>query len=237
MNIDSYMVHSYINFIFNSNKRDPVQLEEKDRRFNFGDWQPDPLGLARSHITAELPGELPYFFDYIMRRSADQDMAASIMKNATRANVVIANQTSVDMLTNAIANGDLGFLWEALPDLKLSAELHGAGSAFATAYSELVRREAKRLLTEGKVVANLRKYESRLTRDELHVIFEFCIGGMPQTPNKFSRMLKHHNIELKRVRIDDILRTGIEIEWIVSQQWLKEHETELNQTAKLKIIK
>jgi hypothetical protein len=38
-----------------------------------------------------------------------------------------------------------------------------------------------------------------LSRDELYVIMNWCVGDMPEHPNKFTSLLKHHKMELESV--------------------------------------
>lgn len=226
MNTDTYEVPSYVNFIFASNKRDPVQLDAKDRRFNFGDFQEDPLPLSPDEIRA-IHLELPFFFDYLMSHKADVDYAAKIIRNKTRDDVVNANLTSVDLVARALLLGDLAYLWESMPDMKLVAELHGAGTAYAASFASILERETVALMKEGKSAGGITKYASRLTREELGVIFTYCVGTAPDSPNKFTRMLKHHEIETRRLRIGNKVQFGIEVEWRVADEWVGEHREQL----------
>ena len=228
MNVDPYLAESFCNFIFSTNKLDPVVMDDADRRFNFGDFQKTALKVTTEEIELQLPEELPLFFNYLMTRKADRALAATILKNDARESVIKANQTSIDMLVEAIGKGDLEFLWESMPDITLQAELHGAHSVYAVAYAKILAQEGKELVRAGKNVGHdTRKYESRLTRDQLQVIFEFCIGGMPVSPNKFSRMLKHHGIETSRLRVADRSVHGMHVTWTVSTKWCEDHKDEL----------
>lgn len=38
-----------------------------------------------------------------------------------------------------------------------------------------------------------------LSRDELYIILQWCVGGIPESPNKFATMLRHHGLVLKPV--------------------------------------
>jgi hypothetical protein len=52
-----------------------------------------------------------------------------------------------------------------------------------------------------------------IARDELRALFEWTVGDMPKTPNKFTSRLKHHRIHMKRVRIGAEVVQGISVEW------------------------
>ena len=233
MNTDTYNVPSYVNFIFNSNKKDMVQLDSKDRRFNFGEYQPEPLPLI-PNMLEKIESELEDFYHYLMGRKADPDYAATIIKNAARDEVVEANMNSIDQITKALVVGDLAYLWESMPDMNLVAELHGANSAYAMSYGVMMKREFDLLRTQGKEAAGIVTYESRLSRDELGVILHYCVGKMPEGPNKMTRLLKHHDIELKRMRRADTVIYGIEVRWQVAKAWLDEHKIE---EPKVRLVK
>ena len=69
--------------------------------------------------------------------------------------------------------------------------------------------------------------ESRLSRDELLVVFEHCVGNMPKTPNKFTSLLKHRNIKTERVWINGTAQYGLKVEWKAPRSWLDEVMAEI----------
>lgn len=233
MNTDTYNVPSYVNFIFNSNKKDMVQLDSKDRRFNFGDYQPTPLPMI-PNMLEKIDSELEDFYHYLMGRKADPDYAATIIKNAARDEVIEANMNSVDQVAKALITGDFAYLWESMPDMSLVAEIHGVNSAYAMSFGTMMKRELNMLRTQGKEAAGIVQLDSRLTRDELGVILQYCVGKMPEGPNKLTRLLKHHEIELKRMRIGDNVVAGFEVRWKVATEWLNEHKIE---EPKVRLVK
>ena len=42
-----------------------------------------------------------------------------------------------------------------------------------------------------------------IARDELRIIYERTVGKTPESPNKFTALLKHHRIHTKKVRVHD----------------------------------
>ena len=52
-----------------------------------------------------------------------------------------------------------------------------------------------------------------VSRDELHAIFEWTVGDMPKSPNKFTSRLKHHRIHTLRLRVEGVVCHAIRIEW------------------------
>ena len=83
--------------------------------------------------------------------------------------------------------------------------------------------------------------ESRLSRDELLVVFEHCVGNMPKTPNKFTSLLKHRGIKLERMRVQSAVTYGLRVEWKAPRSWLDEVMAEIEaakpRTSRAKIIK
>ena len=58
----------------------------------------------------------------------------------------------------------------------------------AQAYAQLIRRISW-------------ESESDLTRDELELIFKQCVGKIPDGKQKFTSFLRHHGINLTRLRL------------------------------------
>ena len=68
---------------------------------------------------------------------------------------------------------------------------------------------------------------TKLSRDELLDIFEWCVGGMPQSPNKFTSLLKHHRIHMSNVWIGGRTVRGIDVSWVSDPQWLAGVQNEI----------
>ena len=52
-----------------------------------------------------------------------------------------------------------------------------------------------------------------IAREELRTMFDFTVGGMPTSPNKFSSLLKHHRIHMEVVWIDNKSVRGMKVFW------------------------
>lgn len=261
MRQQGYNAPNYTNFIFSSNKHDPVLIEENDRRYNFGTFQTEKLKITRSEVFESIPAELEAFVSYLMTRAIDVDRACTVFNNPTRQKVIESSRTSLDELGIALLNGDIELLWNNMPDLNLISELHGASthSSFATAYHTLVKRELMLLHSQGEsestkppvrktsstvpegLVTKAKAYvskptkipkdhvavSSKLTRDELHMIFEYCIGNMPTTPNKFTILLRHRKIDIVPIKVNSITTRGMHITWHMNKDLLDMLVTQL----------
>lgn len=244
----SYEGPNYTCFIFSSNHTDPVKVEQNDRRFNFGQYQTEKLVITNDEIYIKIPKELQDFCSYLMTRKADVELAASIMDHQTRDNVIAASKTSLDEIGDVLKKGNLESLWNSMPDLNLLAELHGANNAVASAFANLVSREiyltfrersTYRMINNRKVhvPAGMAVCHSKLTRDELSVIFEYCVGNMPNTPNKFTSLLRHRGIVIEAIRTADNTARGIHVEWMIDERRLKEiHDQLEKKRTGLKVV-
>lgn len=202
MRVDTYGVPSYINFIFSSNKPQPVKLQRADRRFNVGNYQPERLVITVKEVKAVIPSEVESFCDYMLNRPACIDKAAAIMHNEARAVMQALSLTSIDEFADNVMNGDLKKLWEYMPDERLLLE-HGLMNPATSAYVHLIKRFT------GELTSNI-------TRDELAMMFTHTIGKVPEGANKFTTYLRHHGINTKKVWNGCLSTYGITITWNVT---------------------
>lgn len=231
-----YNAENYANFILSSNKDDPIDISHNDRRHNVGEFQGKRLIMTDDDINVKMVAELPLFFSYIMNYKADLDRARKIIQTNTRKDVIAANRNSIDMLADALHDGDISPFVDALPDLKMIVEMAGTDSTVAIAYHSIVMRELTGLLNGHKTKLG-RGFEGKLTRDELWVIFEYTVGRIPRTPTKFSRMLAHKHLKIKPMRQGNNITRGIDVNWTASQQWCDEHRSLLPAQQPLKRVK
>lgn len=203
MRTDSYEVPNFSALIFSSNKKRPVAIPPGDRRFNIGVFQPKRLAIT-SDETELIADELEHFARFLSDYKADFNRARSILQTEDRKAIQDLSVTSVDRLAQALMRGNFGMLLEAMPDERLMQEA-GVVDVPAIAFAQMVRRMATESL-------------SRITRDELRVIFQHCIGKVPEGAHKFSAFLRHHGIALKRIRFCNQLDYGLEVEWVMTAE-------------------
>lgn len=238
----NYDADNFCNFVMNSNVRaQAVDITDNDRRYNICEYQETKLVITNKEI-ATIPKELPAFFTYLMTREANLENARKIIKTKARQDTIESSRNSVDMLADAILAGDLSPFVETLPDVKLLINMGGTDNNEALAYDVIIRRELQGLIdakpykptASAKEISNLlssqtyipgqKVYESRLSRAELFVIFNYCIGNMPDSPNKFTRMLKYKRLETKRMQSHDgEITYGIKVTWVATPEWCAEN--------------
>lgn len=230
-----YDAENYCNFIMGSNKRDAVDIDNGDRRYNIGIYQEKRLAMTQREVEQLIPQEIPAFFAYLMTYKASIEKARTIIETESRRDVILANRNSVDMLADALLEGDMSPFVEALPDMHHIASVSGNDSAKAVAYHTIVTRELQLLVASKPKEDGMCRVESRLSRDELFILFDYCIGGMPNSPAKFTRLLKHKSIETKRLRAPNGENVyGLRVEWSASNAWCEEYRPEKQKLKRVK---
>lgn len=218
MRTDSYERKSYANFIFSSNKKQPVRLPTGDRRFNVGVYQPDKLVITTKQVEDGLPKEIEAFASYLLNRTADIDLAAHVLHTADRANIQALNTTAVDEFAESILSGNLYKLWEYMPDERAMND-HGITDPAAAAYANMMRRF-------------MYEPESNISRDQLVLLFKHAIGEIPSMngANKFTSFLRHHGVNTKKIWCDGVATMGIQVRWKTTE--LEKAELEKSNTKK-----
>ncbi|GIV03813.1 MAG: hypothetical protein KatS3mg015_2643 [Fimbriimonadales bacterium] len=211
----AYMAPNYANMIFASNKATSVEIAPDDRRFNVGPYQTQPIQLTATEIDVDIPSELEAFYAYLKQYKADPDRARKPLVNAARATLIDIGRTAIDSVADAILTGNLEFLWE---------HLSTADKAKGMNALQMMRYQPFRDL----VVDLINTLDTKLTRDDLYAIFEWCIGNMPQSPHKFTALLKHHRIHLTQIWKNNRNVRGISIPgWQVDPNWLAQARAEI----------
>lgn len=195
-------VRNYSNWIFSSNMPDPVAINKTDRRTNVGRFQCEKLGMTQAEIDA-IEGELQAFYHYLMAFKVDIDAVRTPLETEDRDTMISISESSADTVGSALLEGDFDFLLDQLPTTK-AHERNAMESNKVADYKEvLINLHAR---------TNLQTGACNVGREELRTIFEFCVGGMPNSPNKFTSLLKHHRIHMGKVWVDGAIR-GIAVTW------------------------
>ncbi len=132
---------------------------------------------------------------------------------------------------------DLSPFVEVLPDMRLIMEISGHGnSAQAVAYDTIIKRELDKLLRAKPDKNGLCTLTSpsKITRDELFVLFNYCVGGLDPAPKRFTNLLRHKRIVTKRMRVENELPYGIEVTWTATKEWCQEHTSNKQPLRRIK---
>lgn len=196
------------NMIFASNKSTPVEVAPDDRRFNVGPYQAQRFYITEKELE-ELDKELSEFYSFLMNYPADKTKARYPHINEARNLLIDINRKSIDVVCDALLTGNLEFLIDQCLDKNNQNLVNPIIALKYIPYRDLIQR----IVQDPN---NLNK----LSREELWIIFEWCVGDISSNPGKFTAILKHHRIHLKPIWKEKTVR-GIEINWkIKDDEWL-----------------
>lgn len=202
MHSNAMEMRNYSNWIFMSNMSDPVMIDKNDRRFNVGAYQKDRIIITNADL-AKIEKELQSFHDFLLSYPADLDKAGEVLLTADRQTMIDISEESMDTVASALLEGNFGFFIDELPtdnsymDTALTANK-------VEKYKLLLQMLMARTYPDGKC---------NISRDELRTLFDYTVGNMPTTPNKFTSRLKHHRIHVQVVWVDKKSVKGINVVW------------------------
>lgn len=199
------MAENFSSMIFASNKPGPVEVAPDDRRFNVAPYQNDPISLTATEVDDKIPRELATFYRWLMNFKANPDKARKPLISDARKMLIDINRTAIDTVVDALYAGDMQFLWDHLPTN--NKEMNALSTMKVEGFKVLM----KEIIEDQPAV---------LTRDDLFVLLDWCIGNMPQSPHKFTALLKHHRVHLTQVWKDNRNVRGIDVAWKADPIWL-----------------
>jgi hypothetical protein len=191
----SMIMRNFCNLIFASNSPRPVSIAPDDRRFNVAKYQDKPIQLTIEDIQL-LDFELQEFYNYLHTRNADMNKARRPLITEDRSRIIDLSRPSIDIAIEALKYGQFDFFEEMLVEKTeiLSPRVQVAYDQ----YAQLI----------GEIKATGR---AKLSRDELMVIFRWCLDKAPETPNKFAMMLRHHGLHLRPLWVNGTSIRGYDV--------------------------
>ena len=206
MNKNAFDVPNYGNYIFASNKPDPVSVDKEDRRFNVGAYQGTPLRdvMSAKEIERVIAGtDLLTFYHYLMSYAVDKSAASTPLNSEARNTLIELSQTTSESTASALQEGNFEFFLEQLPTTNAYKS-----NLVALNKVEEYRKTLADIMGRTKPTGTC-----NISRDELYVIFNFTVGGMSPSPTTFSRFLGHRQIEVKPISLDGRIVRGTTVTW------------------------
>lgn len=202
---------NYTNWILASNKSAVVRIDPEDRRFNVGKYQPVPLKQVMTMGEVDqIDSELQSMYDYLLHYPCNAQTASTVLDTEDRQNMISLSVTSFDTVGAALEVGDFEFFIDQLP----TTETYMGNAA------EINRVEDYKAVLKGIYErTDTKNGECNISREELRTIFEYTVGNIPNSPNKFTTMLKHHRIHVTKVWIAPKTVNGIKIMWKDTKKW------------------
>ena len=213
----AYMATNYSNMIFASNKPAAVEIAPDDRRFNVGPYQTSPIQLTATEVDIDIPSELEAFFAFLKNYPADADAARKPINTAAKQAIVDVSRTAIDSMADALLSGNLEFFWAYLSSDK---------------GTHLNSLQALKYMPFRELVVNIvNTQEKKLSREDLYVLAEWCVGGMPSSPHKFTALLRHHRIRLVQIWKNNRNVKGVTVNWACDPAWLAQAQSEIQNGA------
>ncbi len=192
----TYEVASYLNFLIFANETAGVNIVDHDRRYNVAPYQDFRIDTTDEEYQ-QAKNDAWDFYCYLRTRAADVQLAKTAIMNDAKRQVAAQSKSSVEEFTKAWRNGNLDFFVAYIP-----SELEG----FSRPQQDLA-------LSYRKVVEAMGAWAA-VSRDELHILGRWLIDKCPQSPNKFTKMLQMHRIEIHEISRDGKKFRGTETHWL-----------------------
>ena len=205
---------NYTNWIFASNMPDPVAINRQDRRFNVATYQPAKLVITDKEIN-NIEKELMAVYSFLMTYNVDVEQAKTIIDSDDRQKLISIGESSVDSAASALLDGNFEFFLDQLPTTEMY-QRNALKSNQVEDYKDTLLALIDR--------TNRQSGQCHISRDDLHTMFAYAVGNVPETPNKFTSMLKHHRIHMGKVWIPPKAMTGITVQWADPQDFDKHRE-------------
>lgn len=211
-------IDNHTSFILLSNQPDVIHLQKKDRRWNIAPFQDKKIELIDEEVRDLIPEELQDFANFLMSWPVNREKARTPLVTEDRDRLISTTTSSADDVAHALSkdNAQMGFFLDQLPTDKKIRPLvvQQKIDDYHKTLGDIVLRTIHR--GDGKC---------NISRDELYDIFEYTVGKMPATPNKFTKFLAHRHIHTEKVRIDKPVY-GIQVsfkDFSLFPEYLKEH--------------
>lgn len=209
MHRDAVKVRNYTVWMFFSNASAPIRVSRDDRRFNVAKYQPLKLQITDLEL-AKIDTELQAFHDFLLYYQVNRDKVYAPLINEERESLMELTENAIDTVSNALAAGNMQFFIDQLPtDSRYTGDprLVIKVDDFKSVINALLKRTDR-----NTGVCNA-------ARDELRAIYEYTVGKIPDSPNKFTALVKHHHIKITKVWIDTKTVNGIKIVWQDTTDW------------------
>lgn len=205
MNRNAYAVANYTNWLFASNKPDPVSVDRSDRRFNVAQYQGTEFPRPTDAEVDAIVDELQNFHHYLLSYEVDKAKASTPLQSEARDHLIALTLTTAESTAQALKDGDMAFFLDQLPTTdayKANMLTLNKVDTYRHTLAEIMHRTI--VTTFG---------HCNVSRDELFIIFDYTVGGMNVSPTSFTKYLGHRQLEIKPVSIAQKTVRGVPVRW------------------------
>ena len=104
--------------------------------------------------------------------------------------MISIGENAIDTVSTALLEGDMEFFIDQLP----TSDKYKTDPLTLNKV-ENYRNVLRDILTRTDALTG----KTNIARDELRTVYEYTVGKIPESPNKFTSLLKHHRIHTKKV--------------------------------------
>lgn len=206
----AYEVENYMTWILASNQGHIIKLDPDDRRFTVCVYQEEKLDPTDEELRT-LDSELMDFAVYLASRPADQNKARKPLNNTAKQKMIQLNRIAIDAASDAILAGNLEFFYNLMPQGELE---------LLPRYEQEAARQYQKLIEHI-----IKDNPATLTREELFVMLEYTVGGMPSKAGKFTALIKHHKLAITPINRGGKTFRGLNVKWKILPEMLEGKQT------------
>lgn len=219
MRTDVQEVANFTNYIFFSNHKDVIRIEDGDRRFNIAPPQDVPLRAVWPKITDELSrldDEIGTFAGFLMAYAYDENAARTCIENTAKQRMKELALGYNERFCLAVRNGELDFFLQ-VNDMEVVNDL--TKSTQITTAKKYVKHWAGSI-GEGPL---------RVPVADLYTVYIAMHDNQRLTQTKFAQLLSRNDVNTQRLRHDGTRKVCVDITWFTGLA--DEELTELTQEA------
>lgn len=191
MHSDGREAPSYVNFIFFSNSRDAIAIENGDRRYNIAKPQSTPLRDVWPTIIAGpdklFKQELASFSGFLHHFETDKELAQTTLESEYKQDMMSAGMEFFDEFCEALRKGDLEF-FSPIMDMSLNDSMTASRTIEA---QNVVRRWAAGMLRGDRPL--LKPEEARTLHNTM------CDNNQIMQINAFGSEMKAQGFKKRRL--------------------------------------
>ncbi len=205
-------VRNYSNIIICSNNSRPVVIEDGDRRFNVGEFQPERLFMTPSEIAVLVDQtEMHKFAETLGSWQVNEEMLIMPYAGEAKERIMDATHNLLERVARAINNGDVKFFLNARPSTTESQYADG-GLLPKREYDELIHN-----MMDGRL--------NVLGQTDLFVLFKMICGNdkiFPQGRSAQRQVYQRFGLTSEAVVSDKregkTSTRGLKVKWEVTDE-------------------
>lgn len=196
---------NYVNYIFFSNHRDVIRIEEGDRRFNIAPAQGVMLRAVWPKITEELhmiDGELGTFVGFLMSYQAQEKLARVPIENDAKRTMKQLAMGYNERFCMAVRKGELDYFLDVF-DMDIANDLTKATQI--TTAQKWVKHWAAQARAGVEVL---------VPTSDLLTVYLAMHDSNRITQTKFGMMLGRNDMHTTRARVRGRQSTCVSVKWV-----------------------